>query len=154
MNWDAIGAIGELVGAAGVIVSLVYLAVQVKGNTAVVSAQSRHSLSEFALQMSMFRAGHAEQSARMVSGAAVSPADQQFQYWSHMQVALHAETYFHHHQLGMMPDSHWLGYQRFMEGYVSTPGFADFWRSLASGFSEDFSRWLSALVDKVPASEP
>ncbi|MEZ5503387.1 MAG: hypothetical protein R3E50_12340 [Halioglobus sp.] len=33
MNWDAIGAIGELVGAIAVFVSLVYLAVQLRQNT-------------------------------------------------------------------------------------------------------------------------
>ena len=30
MIWDAIGAVGEIVGAAGVIISLIYLAVQIK----------------------------------------------------------------------------------------------------------------------------
>jgi hypothetical protein len=34
MNWDAIGAIAESVGALGVIVSLIYLAFQVRQNTA------------------------------------------------------------------------------------------------------------------------
>ena len=33
MNWEAAGAIGEIVGAAGVIVTLVYLAVQIRQNT-------------------------------------------------------------------------------------------------------------------------
>jgi hypothetical protein len=33
VNWDAIGAIAEAVGAAGVIASLLYLAVQVRGST-------------------------------------------------------------------------------------------------------------------------
>ena len=33
MNWDAIGAIGEVVGAAAVVVSIVYLAVQIRQNT-------------------------------------------------------------------------------------------------------------------------
>lgn len=33
MNWDAIGAIGEVVGAAAVIVTLVYLAIQIRQNT-------------------------------------------------------------------------------------------------------------------------
>ncbi len=33
MNWEAIGAIGEVLGAAGVIASLVYLAVQIRQNT-------------------------------------------------------------------------------------------------------------------------
>ena len=34
MNWDAIGAIGEIVGALAVVVSLVYLAVQVRAQIA------------------------------------------------------------------------------------------------------------------------
>ncbi len=34
MNWEAIGAIGEVVGAAGVILTLVYLAFQIRQNTA------------------------------------------------------------------------------------------------------------------------
>ncbi len=33
MNWDAIGAIAELLGAVGVIASLVYLAGQIRQNT-------------------------------------------------------------------------------------------------------------------------
>ena len=33
MNWDAIGAIGELLGSVGVLITLVYLAVQIRQNT-------------------------------------------------------------------------------------------------------------------------
>ena len=33
MNWDAIGAVGEVVGAAAVVVTLAYLAVQIRRNT-------------------------------------------------------------------------------------------------------------------------
>ena len=33
MNWDAISAVGEIVGAAAVVVSLIYLAIQVRQNT-------------------------------------------------------------------------------------------------------------------------
>ncbi len=32
MNWDAIGAIGEIVGTAAVVASLLYLAVQTRSN--------------------------------------------------------------------------------------------------------------------------
>ncbi len=38
MNWDAIGAIAELLGAIGVIGSLVYLATQIRQNTTTVRA--------------------------------------------------------------------------------------------------------------------
>jgi len=33
MNWDAIGAIGELVGSAAVVITIAYLAIQTKSNT-------------------------------------------------------------------------------------------------------------------------
>ena len=33
MNWEAIGAIGEVLGAAAVVVTLGYLAVQIRQNT-------------------------------------------------------------------------------------------------------------------------
>jgi len=37
MNWEAIGAIGELIGAAAVVVTLIYLAVQIRQNTRQIS---------------------------------------------------------------------------------------------------------------------
>ena len=33
MNWEAIGAIGEIVGAAAVFLTLIYLALQIRQNT-------------------------------------------------------------------------------------------------------------------------
>jgi hypothetical protein len=33
MNWDAIGAVGEIAGAAGVIITLIYLSLQIRQNT-------------------------------------------------------------------------------------------------------------------------
>lgn len=43
MNWDAIGAIGELVGALAVIVTLVYLSVQIRGSREAVADSNRQS---------------------------------------------------------------------------------------------------------------
>ena len=33
MNWDAMGAVGEVVGALAVVISIVYLAIQIRQNT-------------------------------------------------------------------------------------------------------------------------
>lgn len=41
MNWDAIGAIGEVVGALAVVISLVYLALQIRQNSRQVEEQIR-----------------------------------------------------------------------------------------------------------------
>ena len=40
MNWDAIAAFAEVIGAIGVVVSLVYLAIQVRSNTRALKASS------------------------------------------------------------------------------------------------------------------
>jgi hypothetical protein len=40
MNWNAIGSVADLMGAAGVIVSLIYLAYQIKTNTKTIKANA------------------------------------------------------------------------------------------------------------------
>ena len=45
MNWEAIGAIGEVVGATGVILSLLYLAIQIRGEARAKRASTVHDQS-------------------------------------------------------------------------------------------------------------
>jgi len=54
MNWGALGAIGEVIGAAGVIVSLLYLAGQVRYN----SKQVRHAAAQAVLDKLNGLIGH------------------------------------------------------------------------------------------------
>ena len=46
MDWEAAGAIGEILGAMGVIVTLAYLASQIRQNTRAMHSQSAQSLAE------------------------------------------------------------------------------------------------------------
>ncbi len=59
MNWEAIGAVGEILGALAVVVSVTYLAVQVRQNTLQVSEQNRsnrmHSLTAVGNRFTAFR---------------------------------------------------------------------------------------------------
>ena len=43
MNWEAISAIGQLIGAIAVLITLIYLAVQMKQNTAAVATSTYES---------------------------------------------------------------------------------------------------------------
>ena len=105
MHWEAVAAIAQLVGTIGVIIALVFLAVEVRSNTRVANAQARHSISEFVLRIAIFRAEHADRFAKLESGTELTSGDHQFRYWSHIQFLLHAETYFHYHALRLMPDA-------------------------------------------------
>ncbi len=46
MNWDAIGAVGELLGATAVLVTLAYLAVQVRQNARSLEQQNKFAAAE------------------------------------------------------------------------------------------------------------
>ncbi len=46
MNWDAIGSIGEIIGATAVVLTLLYLSSQIKQSTAATTSNSMHSLLE------------------------------------------------------------------------------------------------------------
>jgi hypothetical protein len=46
MNWEAIGAVGEILGAVAVVVSLVYLATQIRQNSRSVNIESERFLNE------------------------------------------------------------------------------------------------------------
>ena len=46
MNWDAIGAIGETVGAIAVILTLAYLAIQIRQNALATQTASHHAVTD------------------------------------------------------------------------------------------------------------
>jgi hypothetical protein len=145
-------AVGELVASVGVVISLIYLAVQVRQGTRVAKAEARHAISEFALAFSLFKAEHADRLARVTSDAELSEGDKLFRWWNHMMVFLHAETYFRHRELGLMPASHWHGYERYVTGYLATPGVEEFWADVGPGFSEDFADWITRKLETQKAA--
>jgi hypothetical protein len=146
MNSENYVLLAELVASIAVVVSLIYLAIQVRQSTKVNSAAARHAISDFALQFSMFNAEHADRLAKVLSEAELDEGDLMFRWWSHMMVFLHAETYYRHHELGLMPASHWNGYVRYVTGYLESPGVPEFWDDVGPAFSADFSAWITGLL--------
>jgi hypothetical protein len=51
VNWDAIGAIGEVLGAVGVIITLVYLSVQLRQNTRAMRGQTHGTRTTHIIEM-------------------------------------------------------------------------------------------------------
>jgi hypothetical protein len=152
MNLESWAYISEIVGAIAVVASLIYVGIQIRDSNRVNQANARHNISEFVLQVSMFNAGHADRIAaiqqKISEGEKLTGAEHTFQWWSHMNMMLHAETYYHHYELGLMPDGHWKGYVRYVEGYSIAPGFADFWKEAGPAFSRNFCNWMTEVVNR------
>ena len=58
MNWEAIGAIGETIGAIAVVLTLVYLSIQIRQNTRSVRAATYQSVAEALADCSYKLVGH------------------------------------------------------------------------------------------------
>jgi len=138
--------IAELIASVAVVISIIYFGLQVRQGTRVNSATARHAISQFALEFSMFKAEHADRLATVTNEADLSEGDLTFRWWNHMMVFLHAETYYHHYELGLMPSKHWNGYVIYVKGYLSTLGVSDFWEDVGPAFSLDFSKWIDELL--------
>jgi hypothetical protein len=151
MNLENIVLISELLASIAVILTLVYLAKQVKESTRVNRAASRHSLSEFALEISKFRAEHSDRWAKVMQEADLTIGDIEFRNWNHMQLLLHAETYFYHHKLKLMPHNHWKNYAKFIRVALDSPGFEDYWNDVGFAFSEDFYEWMNKVFSESKA---
>ena len=132
MNWEAIGAIAELLGAAGVIVSLLYLATQIRQNTRSVRMTSHHGL------MSEFRAtaraltqdpelGDLHRKG-LENPEQLSEADRgRFGTQVASAVQIYGELYSHH-RAGLVEDEFWESRKRNLFYYMALPGVSAWWR--------------------------
>lgn len=155
MDFDQIIKLSELIASIAVVLSLIYLAIQVRQTRKVSSANARHSISQFGLDFSIHKAEYADRLAKVLTSQDLTEGDLQFRWWNHMMVFLHAETYFHQYELKLMPKKHWNGYRRYVKGYLESAGVRDFWNDVGPAFSLDFSRWIdSLLVEKVSGDNP
>ena len=105
-------------------------------------------MTEFAMGISRFRTENADRYAKIRSGKELSEGDKEFLYWSHMQMITYGEAYYRQYQLGLMPGTHWEGFSNWIDAYIETPGFTDFWQSESSSFSKDYSKWVTQKLEK------
>ncbi len=148
MNLEKIVLVSEILASVAVVITLVYLAKQVRQGTRVNRAAARHSLSQFALELSIFRAEHADRWAKVMQEEELTPGDVEFRNWNHMMLLLHAETYFHHYKLNLMPDNHWDNYAKFIVAALHSPGFEDYWNEVGFAFSRDFAVWMNQIFSE------
>ena len=149
MNWDAVGAIAEVVGAAGVLITLMYLAVQIRHNSASVDASTEDGVTSGFNDVNNVIAADAEL-ARIFTGGLEHPeslSDEEAVRFSFL-----FSSYVNQYnrllvlnRKGTFPDDRWLMYAQELAVLVSSPGGA-LWRTGNPHFAD-----LWNAVDQVDA---
>ena len=152
MNWDMLGAIGELVGAAGVILTLVYLARQMRKATA---EDQRTRYTELTTEIAEVARGWAENdrlSDIMFRGfrdpACLKPPEM-FRFYSSIFGAMRAwEAVWQYSQEEGVHDWGAEGTRATMASFFGLPGMQEYWVHRRNWFSAGFQ----AEVDRIMAS--
>ncbi len=148
MNWEAVGALGELVGAVAVVATLVYLARQVKTSSRTSAIESRvsnqRSYSEFLGQLiadpkldEMYKRGRKDFSA-LTEEERARFTNLALQTYSNISSA-----YFQYSQ-GVLDEEGWHEYRAILRYWSGAKGTQDWWESVGQYF---FSPTFRSVVE-------
>lgn len=107
MNWDAAGAIGEIVGAIAVLATLAYLAIQIRQSTEAQRAQThQESANERAKNVRMHMENKDIRDAlwKASTGKELSAEDQSILFWFSILQLRTYENELYQHSKGMIDD--------------------------------------------------
>ena len=153
MNWDAIGAIGEILGASGVIISLVYLASQIR-------TQNRESrvaaVNEWTNQWNEFLGSFAEHpnlAEVWIRGirdfSALNPTEV-VQFSSHLgRIFRVGENIYDQYNQGLFDPKTWRGVERTLADVARFPGTKSWWPTRSQWYSDEFVALVQPWFDST-----
>jgi hypothetical protein len=149
MNWEAINAIAQAIGAFGVVASLWYLGVQVHRSTRVAKIAAQDSAASALRDVTKPYMENAELARIWQTGLenfnALSPEDQARFFHACYQFLKAFETIHTHYAYGLLDLELWKGWQELLRHYIAAPGMAHYWQLRHDLFSERFRKFVSAL---------
>ena len=146
MSIQDLGAISELLGSVAVIVSLVYLAVQVRRNAEATRSSTYQAIvAEFgAINTAM--TSTPDLSSLFVNGLEEfdsRSADERAELSQLFFLVFHNfENMYYQHHRGHLEEGLWAGWKRLMLTYGRRPGFQQWWSHRRPVFSRDFVEFI------------
>ncbi len=146
MNWDAIAAVGELIGAILVGATLIYLAFQLRQNTKALTSSTFQAVSSNMASNMEFFAGDPTISALLVTaqdGLGELTAEERARFGYVMAMAFRRiETVFVQRSLGFIDARLTEGFERSAISTFASVGAREWWEASKRAFSDDFSSWI------------
>jgi hypothetical protein len=149
MNWDAIGAMAELLGGLATVATLVYLARQIRenGRSTRLAAMQTAMLAE---QTAMGIPARDRKLARAIpiaagitDGTLTEEEHQQFRFWLFLMLRSH-ENMFVQHQAGMIDDETWAARSSTTLFLLSSPVGRRIWEGASNAYRADYQAWVAS----------
>ena len=139
MVWDAVGVTAEIVGAIAVVVSLLFLALEVRRNRNATESASVDTLAEGFNSTNALLASDPELAAIWIKGMSepTSLTDvESMRFFATTQSYInHFSTVLKYHESGLLPEEEWLSHYHSMHHIFNSPG----------------GKWLRDKINMAPA---
>jgi len=151
MNWEAIGAVGEVIGAIGVIATLGYLSVQIRHNTRAMRAQSVAEVTKsLKSEIDLLAQGHDILSViiKTQAGEPLDPRELMILDLFMTQAIVSRQNEFLQHQQGLLDDEVLISMQHALVLLLSPPTARNWWVQEGSRMvSAKFARYVEGLLN-------
>ena len=153
MNIAELGSLGEFIASLGVLITLIYLAIQMRQNTKAVRLNTAHSITEEFQEMFSLLAS--DQSLSEVFMEAAQNEELSgvscLRYYTFMGSYMRAyeNAYLQNREQAIISD-HWAGLTRMMIDVSAMPAFSNYWADRKHWFSDDFQLHMKTEVIPAP----
>ena len=157
MNWEAISAIAEVIGVIAIVVSLIYVSIQIKQNTRVARAATRQAISESTENLGSDLIANGEIAAIFVkhmSGEELTPVEnlrlqarcyRDFQHWENI-----------HYQFdeGLVSNDQWQGFRKNLSSLLAIQAYREYWDHESTHYSEAFQSEIASILESHQVEPP
>ena len=152
MDWNAIGAVGEVLGAAGVIATLLYLTIQLRQNTRATQAQTvagvHDSIGSYLLASSQSSELASLWAKADSSGLEALEANEEFQLRGFLAALFYSFLNAHDQmRIGTISEEQWLPYRNTLSGLLSQRPNREFWEQYRTFLPESFNAEIESLLN-------
>ena len=156
MNWDAFGALGEVLGAIAVVLTLWYVAGQIRQNWRATRASTVHGVNTaIANAWRPFQdSSRASVYIAALEGIDSLSAEERVRFFALMHVVAKTweDTWFQW-RVGTLGDAYWEGQQASFLDIFSQPGPQEYWALRKHWFDLDFREFMENALDAHEATD-
>ena len=149
MNWEAISAIAQMIGSIAVVLSVLYLALQVHQSTRIAKLAAQDAAATSLREVTRPFAENADLARvwrRGLENLQSLPAEEQARFFHSCYQFLKAfETIHFHHIHGVMDEQIWQGWCGLLRHYIASPGMEHYWKLREDLFSARFRQFIREL---------
>ncbi len=158
MTLEQYAAIGEFVGGIGVVITLVYLALQIRQNTKTVRSSTLAANSQIWSGMMMNTLDPAVMSAYLqgsLGETEMEPENFARFLFTCRAYFVNMESQWYQYKSGTLEAEIYLGYERsLLNQMLAFKGIRRYWKMFSNEFSPEFSAYVESLLASSPEQPP